>query len=110
MTSGRCRRCWGAWGSLLYLGIAFVTMNVSLLPVAVYANAPFTPAGLWVCICMGEIRGQAALLAIFAVLGPGNILVRHLLVMPAASALMVGWLWGAYIGDWIRGNNYQPTP
>src|SRR5436305_13275659 len=93
------------------VGIVFLLMNLSLVPVGISSDGPYTLAENWMSFCLGGIGGPAAMLAIFGVFGPGKLLVRHAIAMAIGSLLIIFFFAGALAGDWMRNNkNYHPTP
>lgn len=79
------------WLAVILAGLAL--MNLFLLPM-METSGPDDVATCWGVFCMGSIGGQAGILAVAAVLGPGGTLWRHLFVVPAGVILMVAWLLG----------------
>jgi hypothetical protein len=78
---------------LAVVALCFALSNVTIFPVSENMS-PGTLGELWTAFCFGLIGAEAALLAIAAVLGPGNGLLRHIIVMPLAMFWVVAWLLG----------------
>ena len=90
------------WSLGLILALFFVgclVVNITMLPVSDKAR-PGNLAEWWIALGMGLIGAEAGLLAIAGVFGPGSTLRRHLVVIPAATALCLAWFLG-YVLVWL---------
>lgn len=93
---------------VLAITASLAAMNFSMLPV-MERSGPDDVRACWRTFCMGSIGGQAGILAIAAVLGPGSTLRRHLVVVPLFVNLALIWFLGVIAYKAMYGNQYPKT-
>ena len=88
-----CQRRWPFWAIFVGVLICFAVIDFSFCSSRItWTSPPFQK--YWMAINMGAIGAQGGLLAIYAVLGPGRIWLRHVVAIALGLGCILAWWLG----------------